>query len=156
MLEKNQNSLYNGLIWKCGNMATRGDLIVNNVILFDGECNFCDHSVQFIIKRDKKGLYKFASIQSDAGQKIIRNYGVPPNINSTILIEDNKYYFKSTAALRICKNLNGGWKLFHYLLFVPKPLRDYFYEIVAKNRYKWFGKKDQCILPSPEIRKRFL
>jgi predicted DCC family thiol-disulfide oxidoreductase YuxK len=129
---------------------------VNNIILFDGECNFCDHSVQFIIKRDKKALYKFASIQSDAGQKILRKHSVPANINSFIFVEDNKCSFKSTAALRICKNLKGGWKLFYYLLVVPKPLRDYFYGIVAKNRYKWFGKKDNCILPSPEIRKRFL
>jgi predicted DCC family thiol-disulfide oxidoreductase YuxK len=129
---------------------------MNNIILFDGECNFCDHSVQFIIKRDKKAVYKFASIQSDAGQEILKKHSVPLNIDSIILVEDNKCYYKSTAALRICKNLNGGWKLFYRLLIVPKPLRDYFYSIVAKNRYKWFGKKDSCILPSPEIRKRFL
>ena len=127
-----------------------------NVILFDGVCNFCDHSVQFIIKRDKKALYHFASIQSDAGQEILRKYHVPADIDSIILVEGHKYFYKSSAVLRVCKNLKGGWKLLYCLLIVPKPLRDYFYSIVARNRYKWFGKKDSCMLPSPEIRKRFL
>ncbi|WP_404452205.1 thiol-disulfide oxidoreductase DCC family protein [Virgibacillus necropolis] len=129
---------------------------MNNVILFDGECNFCDHSVQFIIKRDKKAIYKFASIQSDIGQKILKNFNVPENIDSLILVEGNKCYFKSSAALRICKNLKGGWKLLYCFLSIPKLVRDYFYDIIAKNRYKWFGKKDACMLPSPEMRNRFL
>ncbi|HDR7512886.1 DUF393 domain-containing protein [Bacillus toyonensis] len=127
-----------------------------NVILFDGECNFCDHSVQFIIKRDKKALYNFASIQSDTGEEILRKYRVPADIDSFILVDGHKCFYKSSATLRVCKNLKGGWKLLYCLLIVPKPLRDYFYGIVAKNRYKWFGKKDSCMLPSTEIRKRFL
>lgn len=127
-----------------------------NIILFDGKCNFCDHSVQFIIKRDKKALYNFASIQSDAGQKIIRKYRVPADIDSIILVEANTCYYQSSAALRICRNLDSGWKLLYCLVLIPKPIRDFFYGIVAKNRYKWFGKKDSCMLPSPEIRKRFL
>jgi len=127
-----------------------------NVILFDGECNFCDHSVQFIIKRDKKGLYNFASIQSDTGEEILRKYRVPDDIDSFILVDGHKCFYKSSAALRVCKNLKGAWKLLYCLLIVPKPLRDYFYCIVAKNRYKWFGKKDSCMLPSTDIRKRFL
>lgn len=127
-----------------------------NVILFDGECNFCDHSVQFIIKRDKKALYYFASIQSDTGEEILRKYRVPDDIDSFILVDGRKCFFKSSAALRVCKNLKGGWKLLYCLLIVPKPLRDYFYCVVAKNRYKWFGKKDSCMLPSADIRKRFL
>ncbi len=129
---------------------------MDKIILFDGECNFCDYSVQFIIKRDKKSLYKFTSIQSDIGQKILSNYNVDNNINSFILIENNKCYFKSSAALRVCKNLSGAWKLLYILLVLPKKFRDFFYNIIAKNRYKWFGKKDSCMLPSPEIRKRFL
>ncbi|RYG73354.1 thiol-disulfide oxidoreductase DCC family protein [Lentibacillus lipolyticus] len=129
---------------------------MNNIILFDGECNFCDHSIQFIIKKDKKAIFKFAAIQSDAGQKIIRNFNVPDSINSLILIKNNKCYFKSSAVLRICKKLTGVWKIFYCLLIIPKWLRDYVYGIVAKNRYKWFGKKDSCMLPSPEIRNRFL
>jgi predicted DCC family thiol-disulfide oxidoreductase YuxK len=129
---------------------------VNNIILFDGVCNFCDRSVLFIIKNDKQAIYKFASIQSDAGQELIKKHNVPADIDSIILIENNTCYYKSTAALRICRNLSGGWKLLSCLLIIPKPFRDYFYEIIARNRYKWFGKKDQCMLPSPEIRKRFL
>lgn len=129
---------------------------MNKIILFDGECNFCNRSVQFIIKRDPEGYYKFASLQSDIGQKILKEYSVPENINSFILIDNNRCYSKSSATLRVCKNLKGLWKLFHSLLIVPRPIRDFFYEIIAKNRYKWFGKKDSCMLPSPDIRKRFL
>lgn len=129
---------------------------MNNIILFDGLCNFCDHSVQFIIKRDNKAIYKFTSIQSDVGQKILQKYKVPTYVDSLILISNNKYYTKTSAALRICKDLNGGWKLLQCLLIVPKPIRDFFYSILSKNRYKWFGRKESCAIPSPELRKRFL
>lgn len=129
---------------------------MNSIILFDGECNFCDRSVQFIIKRDKNALFKFASIQSDIGQEILKSHHVPLHIDSVILVEKGKSYYQSSAALRICKHLNGAWKLFYFLIFIPKPIREFGYKIIAKNRYKWFGKKDACMLPSPEIRKRFL
>lgn len=129
---------------------------MNKIILFDGECNFCDRSVQFIIKRDPEGYYKFASLQSGTGQKILKECSVPDNIDSFILIDNNRYYSKSSAALRICKNLKGLWKLFYFLLIVPRPIRDFFYDIIAKNRHKWFGKKESCLLPSPDIRERFL
>lgn len=129
---------------------------MNSIILFDGECNFCDHSVQFIIKRDKQALFKFASIQSDAGQEILKSHHVPLHTDSVILVEKGKYYDQSSAALKICKHLKGAWKLFYFFILVQKPLRDFVYKIIAKNRYKWFGKKDACMLPSPEIRKRFL
>ena len=129
---------------------------MNSIILFDGECNFCDQSVLFIIKRDKQALFKFASIQSAAGQEILKNYHVPSHIDSIVLVEKGNYYYQSSAALKICKHLKGAWKLFYVLILVPKPIRDFMYKIIAKNRYKWFGKKEACILPSPEIRKRFL
>jgi predicted DCC family thiol-disulfide oxidoreductase YuxK len=129
---------------------------MNNIVLFDGECNFCSTSVQFIIKRDPKAVFKFASMQSDIGKELLKNYRVPADLDSLILIKDHTYYCKSSAALKICKSLQGGWKLFSCLLVIPKPLRDYVYDIVAKNRYKWFGKKDSCMLPSPEIKNRFL
>ena len=129
---------------------------MDKIIFFDGECNVCDKSVQFIIKRDPKGYFKFASIQSDIGKKLLKQFNVPTNINSFIFIDNEKCYYKSSAALRISKNLNGLWKLLYFLLVVPRPIRDFFYGILANNRYKWFGKKDICILPSPEIRKRFL
>ncbi len=130
---------------------------MDRIVLFDGECNFCDHSVQFIINRDPKGRFKFASLQSDVGQKLLSQYNVPKNINSFILVENNKCYYKSTAALQMSKNLKGLWKMPYILLIVPRPIRDFFYGILANNRYKWFGKKEEsCMLPSPEIRKRFL
>ncbi|WP_025028323.1 thiol-disulfide oxidoreductase DCC family protein [Caldalkalibacillus mannanilyticus] len=129
---------------------------MNKIVLFDGECNFCDKSVQFIIKRDPQGVYKFAAQQSDIGKELIKKYNIPENINSFILVDQETCYFKSSAALRICKDLKGAWKVFYALLVVPKPIRDAVYGIVAKNRIKWFGKRDHCLIPSPEIRKRFL
>ncbi|MGX5609009.1 thiol-disulfide oxidoreductase DCC family protein [Bacillus cereus] len=126
------------------------------IVLFDGECNVCDRSVQFIIKRDPIGLFKFASLQSDIGKELLNKYNAPNDLSSLVLIENNNCYLKSSAALRVSRNLKGAWKLLYFLLVVPKPLRDYLYSVIAKNRYKWFGKKDSCMLPSPEIRKRFL
>ena len=133
-----------------------GVTFVNSIILFDGECNFCNSSVQFIIKRDKKARFRFSSLQSDIGQKLLTNLQIPADLDSIILVESDAWFAQSTATLRICRHLNGGWKLFSLLQLVPKPLRDAVYKLAAKNRYRWFGKKDACMLPSPEIRKRFL
>lgn len=126
------------------------------VVLFDGECNFCDSSVQFIIKRDVEGVFQFASLQSDAGQELLKKFNVPDGVDSMILIENGKVYYKSEAALRICRSLKGAWKLLYALIIVPRPLGDLVYDFIARNRYKWFGKKDSCMLPPPHIRKRFL
>lgn len=134
----------------------KGGTDMEKIVLFDGECNFCDRSVQFIIKRDPKGYFKFASLQSDIGKELLKKHHAPNDIDSFVLIENHHCYFKSTAALRVCKNLKGGWKTLYVLLVVPKPIRDLFYGIIAKNRYKWFGKKESCMLPTPEERKRFL
>jgi len=129
---------------------------MNKIVLFDGECHFCDQSVQFIIKRDPNANFKFASLQSDIGHQICRDYSIPMHIDSLILIEDKQFFIKSTAALRICKNLKGVWLTGLMFLLIPTPVRDLVYDFVAKNRYKWFGKKDACEIPSPEMRKRFL
>lgn len=129
---------------------------MEQIILFDGDCNFCDKSVQFIIKRDHVGKYKFASLQSEIGRELVKQHNIPENIDSFILIAHQRWYAKSSAALRVCKNLTGLWKIFYGLLIVPKPIRDFVYHIIANNRYKWFGTKDHCTLPSPDIRKRFL
>ncbi|MFD2443612.1 thiol-disulfide oxidoreductase DCC family protein [Bacillus sp. CGMCC 1.16607] len=126
------------------------------IILFDGVCNFCDSSVQFIIKRDPRGNFKFASLQSETGQKLLKQVGLKDEIDSFVLIDDDQYYLKSSAALKVSRNLNGAWSLFSLLTVIPVPIRDYLYDILAKNRYKWFGKKDSCMLPSPEVRSRFL
>lgn len=129
---------------------------MKRIILFDGECNFCDKSVQFIIKRDPEAIFSFTSQQGEAGQQMIKKHHAPSSVDSIILIENDTYYLKSSAALRICRHLQGAWKLLFIFILVPYPIRDFFYNILAKNRYKWFGKKDQCTLPTPEVRKRFL
>lgn len=129
---------------------------MNGIILFDGECNFCEKSVQFIIKRDPNGYFKFASLQSEIGKKLRKKYNVPEHIDSLLLIEQDKWYDKSSAALRICKNLKGFSKISFVFLIIPKPIRDFFYDILAKNRYKWFGKTNHCVIPSQKIRNRFL
>lgn len=129
---------------------------MSGIILFDGDCNFCDCAVQFIIKNDKKGYFKFASLQSEIGICLLNKYSAPHDIDSIFLLENNKYHYKSSAVLRICKNLKGWYKTGYILIIIPKPLRDFIYNIVAKNRYRWFGKRETCMIPSPEVRKRFL
>lgn len=129
---------------------------MEKIILFDGECNFCDKSVQFIIKRDPKAIFKFASLQSDIGKELLAKHKAPSDIDSFVLITKDICYFKSSAALRVCKDLKGGWKMLYPFLIVPSPIRNVFYDILAKNRYKWFGQKDSCMLPTPEQRERFL
>ncbi|OCA87155.1 thiol-disulfide oxidoreductase DCC family protein [Pseudobacillus wudalianchiensis] len=126
------------------------------VVLFDGECNFCDSSVQFIIKNDPKGMFHFASLQSETGQELLKKHHVPSDIDSMILIEGDKVYYKSAAALRICRHLKGAWKLLYAFIIVPRPIRNIAYDFIAKNRYKWFGKKESCMLPSPSVRARFI
>lgn len=126
------------------------------IILFDGVCNFCDASVQFILNRDPEGVFHFASLQSEAGQELVKKHNVPADVDSMILIEDGKVYYKSTAALRISRHLQGVWKLLYAFIIIPSPIRNIVYDIIAKNRYKWFGQKDSCMLPPPNIRKRFL
>lgn len=129
---------------------------MRRIILFDGVCNFCDSSVQFIINRDPSGQYKFAPLQSEAGRKLLKEFCLEDNLDSIVLIEDDKFYKKSNAALRICKNLNGAWRVLIVLKILPTPIRDFFYNIVARNRYKWFGKKESCMIPSNDIRSRFI
>jgi predicted DCC family thiol-disulfide oxidoreductase YuxK len=131
------------------------DKKINAIVLFDGECNFCNNSVQFILKRDPKGYFNFATLQGKTGQDIV-NKNQLNGMDGIILIENGKLYHKSTAALRICKHLKGAWKICYLFIVVPKPIRNMVYDYIAKNRYKWFGKRDSCMIPSPEIRNRFL
>lgn len=128
---------------------------LSNLILFDGECNFCDNTVQFILKRDRHKHLKFASIQSKIGQELFMKYGIPKTIESVILIEGNRFFTKSTAVLRISKNLDGLWKMFYFFIIVPAPIRDIAYNFVAKRRHL-LGKKDACIIPKKEDLDRFL
>ncbi|MDC3414325.1 thiol-disulfide oxidoreductase DCC family protein [Aquibacillus sp. 3ASR75-11] len=128
----------------------------SNIILFDGMCNLCNGSIQFILKRDPKQHFVFASLQSEAGKRMINEYGIPENTDTFILIEHGKWYSKSSAALEVCRNLKGLWKLLVVLRLIPRPLRDSIYTIVAKNRYKWFGSRDHCMIPTPENKNRFI
>lgn len=130
---------------------------MQRIILFDGDCNFCDASVQFIIKRDPYAHFHFTSLQSEKGQELLTKHRIPTDVDSLVLIENNKAYTRSTAALRIAKKLDGLWHLLFLFILIPRPLRDPVYNYIARNRYRWFGKKETaCALPSPEMRKRFL
>lgn len=131
--------------------------VSEHVILFDGVCNLCNSSVNFVIDRDKQGRFKFASLQSEFGQKHIEQFGGDPaQLNSIMLIEECQMYQKSTAALRVARHLSGGWPLLYAFMIIPPFLRDLVYDWVAKNRYRWFGKEDACRIPSPELSHRFL
>jgi len=128
-----------------------------SIILFDGVCNLCNNSIQFIIKRDKKQRFLYASLQSDAAQSILLQFQLKnTDFDSIILIKDGRVYQKSTAILKITKHLSGGWKLNYGFVIIPKFIRDFIYNIVAKNRYKWFGKRDVCMVPTEELQMRFL
>ncbi len=129
---------------------------LNKIVLFDGVCNFCNSSVQFIIRNDKTNSLKFASLQSEIGQRLITTYNLSKELDSVIFIENNQAYIKSKAALKIANYFGGFWKIFQVFNIIPSFIRDFFYDIIANNRYKWFGKKDSCMLPSPEVRSRFL
>ena len=127
------------------------------VILFDGVCNFCNSTINFVIKRDKKNQLKFAPLQSKAGTHLSQQYGLPPNdLQSFVFIENGIVYKRSTAAFRVCKYLSGIWKLGYGLLIIPAFIRDAVYDIIARNRYKWFGVKEECMVPSVEIKAKFL
>jgi predicted DCC family thiol-disulfide oxidoreductase YuxK len=129
----------------------------NKIVLFDGVCNLCNSSVQFIIKRDKKTQFRFASLQGNFGQEFLKKHNLPAdNFNSFILLEDDKVYSRSTGALRMLKHLGGGWSLLYGFIILPKFIRDGVYNWIARNRYKWFGKKDSCMIPTPDLKERFL
>jgi predicted DCC family thiol-disulfide oxidoreductase YuxK len=127
------------------------------VILFDGVCNFCNSSVNFTIKRDKNNLLKFAALQSLAGSQLMEQYELPANeMQSFIFIENGVAYNRSTAALKVCKYLGAAWPLCYAFIIVPKFIRDGIYNFIAKNRYKWFGKQNECMLPTPAVKAKFL
>ena len=128
------------------------------IILFDGVCNLCNDAVTFIIKHDKNDTFRFASLQSEIGKKLVSERGMDPvELDSIILIDPGvTYYQKSTAALEISRELSGGYSLLKNFLFIPEGLRDGIYNFVASNRYKWYGKKESCMIPTPELKSKFL
>lgn len=127
------------------------------IILFDGVCNLCNGFVQFIIKRDQKSTFKFAALQSDFGQTFLKSQNLNPlELKSVILIDGNKVYTQSNAALKITKHLDGAWKMGYAFIIIPPFIRNGFYKLVAKYRYQWFGQKDQCMVPTAALKARFM
>ncbi len=127
------------------------------VIFFDGVCNLCNWSIQFVIKNDKKKIFLFASLQSDcASTNLTHANGQHISYDSVVYQKGELIYTQSDAVLTILKDMGGLWRLFYIFKFIPKPLRDWVYNMIGANRYRWFGKKDKCMIPSPEINDRFL
>jgi len=127
------------------------------IILFDGICNLCNRSVQFLLKKDRKNQFLFASLQSPPGQAILKDHGLSQeHYNSFILLEDGIIYTRSTAVLRVFKRLGGIRSWLYIFIVLPRPVRDALYDYVARNRYKWFGTRAECWVPTPELKSRFL
>lgn len=128
------------------------------IILFDGVCNLCDNTVQFIIKHDKKDIFRFVAIQSEIGQQIIQYLGIDTSKTDSIILYEpgHAYYYKAEAAMKIAGNLSGTISLIGLFAFLPKSLSNSVYDYVARNRYKWYGKKDACMIPTPELKAKFL
>lgn len=129
---------------------------MNDVILFDGLCNLCNNSVQFVIRRDPGRRFRFASLQSEFGKRFLLAHHLPENdYNSFILFENGSVFTRSTAALRVIKKLNGGWPVLYALIVIPRFLRDGIYNVAARNRYRWFGKRNACWVPTSELNDLF-
>jgi len=128
------------------------------IILFDGVCNLCNNAVQFVIKNDKKDIFRFVALQSELGNEICKYIGVDQNkIDSIILYKPGvAYYYKSSAAMEIAEDLGGIYSLISVLKIFPEKIRNYVYDYIARNRYKWYGKKESCMIPTPELKTKFL
>ncbi|OYR51618.1 thiol-disulfide oxidoreductase DCC [Halorubrum sp. Ea1] len=127
------------------------------IVLFDGVCNLCSGFVQFILPRDDEGKYRFASLQSDVGQALLAEHDLPRDeLDSVVLIQDGESYVKSAAILRIATGLGGFYRLLSPFRYLPRSVRDRLYDFVADHRYRWFGKKDRCMMPSEDVQSRFL
>ena len=126
------------------------------LVLFDGVCNLCNGAVNFIIDHDPDGYFRFAPLQSEIARSYLDDDLSPADLSTLVLIEDNRTYVRSTAALRIARHLSGPWSLLSAALLLPRPLRDAVYRWVAQNRYHWFGRRDQCRVPTPGLQDRFL
>lgn len=129
----------------------------HKIILFDGVCNLCNGAINYVIKRDQKNVFKFAALQSEIGQELTAKFKIDGSkVDSIILIDGDKHHEKSTAALYIAKHLSGAYPLLFGFIIVPKFIRNAVYDYVARNRYKWFGKKDKCMIPTAELKNKFL
>jgi predicted DCC family thiol-disulfide oxidoreductase YuxK len=128
-----------------------------SIIFFDGVCNLCNASIDFIIQRDKKDQFLVGALQDEWSKKVLSRYEVKSDyLDSLVLLENQEIFYKSTAALKIARNLSGLWPIFYTLIVLPQGFRDVIYDWIAANRYSWFGKKSTCRLPSPEEKAKFL
>ena len=129
----------------------------HSIILFDGVCNLCNGAVNFVIKRDPGNVFKFTPLQEKQGVLLLKKHAIDAQkLDSIVLVENKKVYTKSSAALRIARKMSNLWPLFFVLLIIPSFIRDGVYDFIAKNRYKWFGKKEQCMIPTPGLKEKFL
>ena len=129
----------------------------HKIILFDGVCNLCNSTVKRVIRNDKKDIYRFAALQSDVGMVMVTEHGIDTaKTDSILLLEGGRIYTKSTAALRIAKDLQGAYPLLYGFIIVPPIIRNWVYDFIARNRYNWYGKLDSCMIPTPELKKKFL
>lgn len=127
------------------------------VIVFDGVCNLCNTAVQSVLKNDKNAYFSFASLQGEFGQKLLKEYNLnSEDFDSFLFLENKVLYSKSTAALRVAKKMDYPFKLLYPLIFIPKFIRDGIYSFIANNRYRWFGKRDSCMMPDPQVQQRFI
>lgn len=131
--------------------------IPDNLVLFDGVCNLCTASVQFIIRHDRKAIFRFASLQSEIGKTICRSQGLDPTeVQTFLVISRGKALVRSDAAIEVAVGFGGAWRLLRVFRLVPRVARDWIYSTIARNRYRWFGRTDACMIPSPEVKDRFL
>jgi predicted DCC family thiol-disulfide oxidoreductase YuxK len=127
------------------------------VLLFDGVCNLCNAAVNFVIDRDPRGRLKFASLQSRTGQELLERFDLPTgDFDTMVLVEGDRCFTRSTAGLRVARRLRQPWPLLYGFVIVPRPLRDAVYGLIARNRYRWFGRQESCRVPTPELKARFL
>ena len=135
--------------------------MAERTVLFDGVCNLCNGAVRFIIKRDPHAHFRFASLQSDIGQGLLQEHNIPLDVKTIVLIvadadRGSRAYDRSSAALHIARGMHRGWPLFFGFMIIPRFIRDGVYNFIARNRYKWFGRRDECMLPTPEMAGRFI
>jgi predicted DCC family thiol-disulfide oxidoreductase YuxK len=136
---------------------SKAPMTENSIILFDGLCNLCNAMVRFIVKRDAQAALRFCSMQSDRGRELLAAHNIQPEAVSTfVLIEGNHCLTRSDAVLKIARHLSGIWQLLSIMYIVPRPVRDFCYDVIARNRYRWFGKRESCLAPAGEHLNRFL
>lgn len=136
---------------------SNNEAIDHPIVLFDGVCNLCNSAVQFVIKRDPNAHFRFAPLQSQTGQRLLKQFNLSTeDFNTIVIVENGKHYVRSTAGLRLMKDLNNAWPLLYGFIIVPRFIRDAVYDFISKNRYKWFGKQESCMMPTPDLKRRFL